>query len=101
MATNDSITYADAATLVRLMRTRELSACEVVGAHLSSIEEVNPTINLRRDCPARQRAEETVLLVQRILDAGAILMGKTNCAGFAAGSHAFNELFGTTSVRAA
>jgi amidase len=36
------------------------------------------------------------LIVERIRDAGAIVLGKTNVPEFAAGSHTFNELFGTT-----
>ena len=36
------------------------------------------------------------LVVERIRRAGAITIGKTNVPEFAAGSHTFNELFGTT-----
>lgn len=40
--------------------------------------------------------ESNDLHVQRILDAGAIRVGKTNVPEYAAGSHTFNRLFGTT-----
>ncbi|MBD8868618.1 amidase [Nocardioides sp. MJB4] len=36
------------------------------------------------------------LLVERIRGAGAVLVGKTNVPEFAAGSHTFNTVFGTT-----
>ncbi|GAA1478663.1 amidase [Nocardioides aestuarii] len=36
------------------------------------------------------------LVVERIRRAGAVLMGKTNVPEFAAGSHTFNRVFGTT-----
>jgi amidase len=36
------------------------------------------------------------LVVERIRHAGAVLIGKTNVPEFAAGSHTFNRLFGTT-----
>ena len=35
-------------------------------------------------------------MVQRLVDAGAIIIGKTNTPEFGAGSHTFNEVFGTT-----
>lgn len=145
MATDDSLTTADAATLARLVRAGEVSARAVLEAHLTRIDEVNPAVNaivtLDADRARREAAavdakvargedpgplagvpiavkdthatagmrttfgspvlrdnvpDETVLAVQRILDAGAVLMGKTNCPEFAAGSHTFNDLFGTT-----
>jgi len=37
------------------------------------------------------------LMVQRIKEAGAILIGKTNTPEFGLGSHTFNDLFGVTS----
>ncbi|RLV50874.1 amidase [Nocardioides mangrovicus] len=36
------------------------------------------------------------LLVERIIAAGAVVIGKTNVPEFAAGSHTFNPIFGTT-----
>lgn len=40
--------------------------------------------------------KEDDILVERLKDAGAIIIGKTNVPEFAAGSHTFNNLFGTT-----
>lgn len=40
--------------------------------------------------------EQNSLMVQRLIDAGAIVIGKTNTPEFGAGSHTFNDLFGTT-----
>ncbi|MDP3892368.1 amidase [Nocardioides sp.] len=40
--------------------------------------------------------ETDELLVERIRGAGAVLIGKTNVPEFAAGSHTFNKVFGTT-----
>jgi len=36
------------------------------------------------------------LIVERMRGAGAVIIGKTNVPEFAAGSHTFNEIFGTT-----
>jgi len=36
------------------------------------------------------------LIVERIREAGVVVIGKTNTPEFAAGSHTFNEVFGTT-----
>lgn len=41
-------------------------------------------------------AEQDDLVVERIKNAGAIVLGKTNVPEFAAGAHTFNEVFGTT-----
>jgi amidase len=40
--------------------------------------------------------EEDALVVRRLRDAGAVIMGKTNCPEFAAGGNTFNEVFGRT-----
>jgi len=39
---------------------------------------------------------EDALVVRRLRDAGAIILGKTNCPEFAAGANTFNEVFGRT-----
>jgi amidase len=39
---------------------------------------------------------EDALVVGRLRDAGAIILGKTNCPEFAAGGNTFNEVFGRT-----
>jgi amidase len=123
---------------------RELSATEVVTAHLERIEQVNPRVNAivtleperaLADAAALDRAGDTgapgllhglpiaikdlvdtagirttygsriygdhvptedELLVQRLRDAGAIVIGKTNTPEFGAGSHTYNEVFGAT-----
>jgi amidase len=124
---------------------RELSATEVVSAHLERIEQVNPRVNaIVTLVPERALAEAAALdaaaangrppgllaglpiavkdlndtagirttygspiyvdhvpvadglIVQRLRGAGAIVVGKTNTPEFGAGSHTFNEVFGTT-----
>ena len=40
--------------------------------------------------------DEDALVVRRLRDAGAIILGKTNCPEFAAGGNTFNEVFGRT-----
>jgi amidase len=40
--------------------------------------------------------KEDAIIVQKIRDAGAILLGKTNTPEFGAGSQTFNEVFGST-----
>ncbi len=40
--------------------------------------------------------ERNTLIVQRMLDAGAVTVGKTNTPEFGAGSQTFNEVFGAT-----
>ena len=41
----DELTYLPAVTMAEYIRTRKVSAAEVVDAHLSRIEEVNPKLN--------------------------------------------------------
>ncbi len=131
----------DAVELARLLRSREVSAREVMQAHLDRIAEVNPRINaivtldaegaMRAAAAADERRDggplhglpiafkdthltrgmrttfgsplfaEHVpdrddLCVERIQNAGAIRIGKTNVPEFAAGSHTFNPVFGAT-----
>lgn len=40
--------------------------------------------------------EEDALVVRRFREAGAVILGKTNCPEFAAGGNTFNEVFGRT-----
>src|SRR2546426_8300114 len=39
---------------------------------------------------------EDALVVRRLRDAGAVILGKTNCPEFAAGANTFNDVFGRT-----
>ncbi len=131
--------------MARRIRTGDLSAREVVSAHLQQIERVNPRVNAIVTLAAEQaleRAREAdqalarrqtpgilhglpiahkdlqltrgmrttfgsriyrdfvpnsdSLLVERIRNQGAILLGKTNTPEFGAGSQTFNEVFGAT-----
>jgi amidase len=131
--------------MARLLRRRELSAREVLDAHLRQIELLNPRLNaiitLVAD-QARKRAGEldeesaharfggplhglpiahkditetkgirttfgspifrdnvpvrNELIVDRIQEAGAVTIGKTNTPEFGAGSQTFNPIFGVT-----
>jgi amidase len=141
----DDLCYHDAVELAALIRSREVSATEVLQAHLAQIERLNPLVNavvsLDPDgalaaAAAADRAtaaglplgplhglpisfkdthrtagmrttfgsvrhadfvpESNDLHVQRIQAAGAIRIGKTNVPEYAAGSHTFNPVFGTT-----
>ena len=134
-----------AVEMARLLRARELSAREVLSAHLAHIERVNRTVNaivtlvpdqamekarLADEAIARGREvgplhglpiahkdlqptkgirttfgspifkdfvpADDSLLVERIREAGAILVGKTNTPEFGAGSQTFNPVFGST-----
>ena len=141
----DDICQLSAVELARLIRAKELSAREVVSAHLAQIERVNPSFNaivtLVAD-HAMERARladeefarggivgplhglpiahkdlqptkgirttfgspiykdfvptEDSLLVERLRNAGAIVVGKTNTPEFGAGSQTFNPVFGST-----
>jgi amidase len=139
------ICQLSAVELARLIRTKELSARDVVGAHLAQIERVNPSVNAivtlvadRAIARARLADEELAhghdigplhglpiahkdlqptagirttfgspifkdfvpsedsLVVERLRQAGAIVVGKTNTPEFGAGSQTFNPVFGAT-----
>jgi len=141
----NELVYRGAVELATLLRSREVSAVEVLEAHLDQIDRFNPLVNAvvtidedgaRAAAAAADRKlaageplgplhglpisfkdtartagmrttfghprhadlvpESNDLHVQRILDAGAIRVGKTNVPEYAAGSHTFNRLFGTT-----
>jgi len=134
-----------AVEMARLLRARELSAREVLSAHLAHIERVNRTVNAivtlvpDQAMEKARLADEAIaqgrevgplhglpiahkdlqptkgirttfgspifkdfvpaddsLLVERIREAGAILVGKTNTPEFGAGSQTFNPVFGST-----
>ena len=139
------IIWLAATEMARKIANKELSAREVMTAHLSQIDRVNPEINaiitLDPDGAMAGAAKadekiaageelgplhglpvahkdlhdtkgmlttggspiyadlvptESALIVQRMVDAGAITIGKTNTPEFGAGSQTFNTLFGAT-----
>ncbi len=64
------------------------------------IKDVTPVAGLRHTFGsplyADQVAEVDAVVVQRLRDAGAIILGKTNTPEFATGGNTFNEVFGPT-----
>jgi amidase len=64
------------------------------------IKDVTPVAGLRTTYGSPIYADyvpgEDALVVQRLRDAGAVILGKTNCPEFAAGGNTFNEVFGRT-----
>jgi amidase len=115
--------FLTATELARRIRAKELSAIEVMEAHLTQIERVNPKVNAivtilseetleqaHKDLiPTRGVRttfgslvfkdfvpEEDGLIVERLKKAGAITIGKTNTPEFGAGSQTYNEVFGET-----
>jgi amidase len=142
---SEDICFLPATELARRIRARELSAVEVMQAHLAQIERANPQVNAivtllperalegaRAADAALARGdsvgalhglpiahkdlmltkgirttsgsplykdfvpEEDALIVERLRDAGAIAIGKTNVPEFGAGSQTFNPVFGAT-----
>lgn len=137
--------FTTASELARLVSTGELSACEVMEAHLAQIDRVNPKVNAivtllpeqamrsAKQADEQQARGETLgplhglpiahkdlvptkgirttfgspiyadfvpdqddLIIERLRQAGAITIGKTNTPEFGAGSQTFNEVFGAT-----
>jgi len=134
--------YTSAKKLARLIRTRKVSATEVVRAFIARIEEVNPQVNaivtfLPEQALKRAKAldrkgavvgplaglpiahkdivptkgvrttfgspiyrdhvpDQDHVIVERLREAGAILIGKTNTPEFATGAQTFNPIFGVT-----
>jgi amidase len=131
--------------MARKIRARELSAVEVMQAHLDQIKRVNPKVNAIVTFLPEQAIEQAkkadsalsrgndagplfglpiahkdltvtkgirttfgsplykdyvpdqdALIVERLKNAGAITIGKTNTPEFGAGSQTFNEVFGET-----
>ncbi len=137
--------FSTAREMAAAVRSRAISARELLEVHHARVEEVNPSVNaiVSRD-PERSRAAAAAadqalaagepvgplhglpfafkdthavagwrttygspvladnvpdadeLLVERVRGAGAVVVGKTNVPEFAAGSHTFNPVFGTT-----
>src|SRR5262245_3507483 len=140
------ICYMSAKDLAAMIRTRKLSAREVMAAHLQRISQMNPKINAivakldDQQCLALADAAdrrldkkeqvgplhglpiafkdlepavgfpftrgstifknamptEDSILVERLRNAGAIPIGKTNTPEFGMGSHTYNKVYGTT-----
>lgn len=137
--------FTGAAELARRIRDREVSALEVLRAHIAQIERVDPHVNavvtrtfeqaeaaaialdarLARGESAGPLAglpvahkdlaptrgvrttfgsplfrdfvpTEDAIIVERLREAGAIMVGKTNTPEFGAGSQTFNPVFGAT-----
>ncbi len=64
------------------------------------IKDVTPVRGLRHTYGSRLYADNVAdvdaVVVQRLRDAGAIILGKTNTPEFAAGGNTFNDVFGAT-----
>ncbi len=64
------------------------------------IKDVTPVAGVRTTYGSPLYADhvptEDALVVRRLRDAGAIILGKTNAPEFAAGGHTFNDVFGVT-----
>jgi len=138
--------FESARTLAARIARREVSAREVMSAHLAQIGRVNPAINaivarlpdeaclgLADEADARQASgaplgplhglpiafkdlqdakglvcargsriyagnvsRTDAVLVERLRDAGALGIGKTNVPEFGLGSHTYNEVYGVT-----
>ena len=138
----EEIVFSSAKALARRIRDREISAREVMIAHIEQIEQINPTVNAivsmlnpevaieraneadRQPCdgplhglptafkdledavgfPNTQGSpifadfypEQDSVIVERLKNAGAIPIGKTNVPEFGLGSHTYNNVFGPT-----
>jgi amidase len=137
--------FMTATEMARRIRAREVSAKEVMEAHLAQIERVNPRVNAivtflpDQALQGAEEADESLtkgldvgplhglpvahkdlvetkgirttfgspiyqdfipdrddLIVERLRDAGAICVGKTNTPEFGSGSQTFNPVFGQT-----
>ncbi|MGH9331997.1 MAG: amidase family protein, partial [Vicinamibacterales bacterium] len=145
-ASSADLCFTSAKELTGLIRTRKLSAREVMAAHLAQINRLNPKINaivaklpdhrclaladeadrrtakggtlpplhglpiafkdlqpavgfpFTRGSPIYKGAMPAAdsVLVERLRNAGAIPIGKTNTPEFGMGSHTYNKVYGTT-----
>jgi amidase len=145
-ATASELCFMGATELANLIRRRELSAREIMAAHLEQIGRLNPRLNAivaklddeqclaLADAADRRAASgaslpplhglpiafkdlqaavgfpqtrgslafkdsmptDDSILVERLRNAGAIAIGKTNVPEFGMGSHTYNKVYGTT-----
>ncbi len=142
---NQNICFLPATELARRIRSKELSAQEVMAAHLDQIARINPQVNAiitllpERAMEGARAADDALargeqlgplhglpiahkdlvptngirttfgspvfkdyvpdqdgLIVERLRNAGAITIGKTNTPEFGAGAQTFNAVFGET-----
>src|SRR5438477_55729 len=67
------------------------------------IKDVTPVAGLRTTYGSSLYRDhvpaEDALIVRRLRDAGAVILGKTNCPEFAAGGNTFNDVFGRARCR--
>ncbi|MFC3521703.1 amidase [Streptomonospora nanhaiensis] len=63
---DEEITYRSARDLARMLRAREVSAREVVGAHLARIEAVNPRVNAVVTLCAERAMDEAAAADERL-----------------------------------
>ena len=80
--------------LIKDNKSKLLYGLPLAVKDLFDVENIPTTYGLRQfkdNFPAKNS-----LIVDRLLDHGAIIIGKTNIPEFAAGSHTYNDLFGTT-----
>lgn len=68
----------------------------LVTAHKDLTETVDFPTTYGSPIFADNRPDSNSLLVQRMTDAGAVAVGKTNTPEFGAGSHSFNPVYGVT-----
>ncbi len=142
---SDDLCFLTATELAKLLRAKQVSATEVMTAHLKRIDRLNPAINAiismvpERALKAAHAADqqyakgeeigplfglpiahkdltptagvrttygspvfkdnvptEDSLLVERLRNAGALMLGKTNVPEFGTGSQTYNPIFGST-----
>ena len=146
MAVVSPLCFSSARTLAARIARREVSAREVMAAHLAQIGRINPSVNaivaklpdeaclaLADEADARQAtgaplgplhglpiafkdlqdakglvcargsriyaghvSRTDAVLVERLRNAGALGIGKTNVPEFGLGSHTYNEVYGVT-----
>ena len=64
------------------------------------IKDVTPVAGLRTTFGSpishKHVPKEDALVVRRLREAGAVILGKTNCPEFAASANTFNDVFGRT-----